>query len=383
MGSVKRLRTRVPPLPDHGRSRLRWIAAVGLCAVSIALAAVPGLRFRRLVAQLDGDEHEIGAPKEALIGVLGPRALPFFRGLLEAPADGARLAAVDFLLESRKEEALPRLAPLLADHYSLIRQRIMEAAERMSGPEARGILLAGVADEDTWVREIAVAGLASRVQGRSDRSPGVLAALARAVDDPSLAVVGTAMSAMRAAAGIDFGYRTRLDDRDRARAVARWQQWWKQQAPHPLPALPPPVAITHTASAPGFSFRDVEGRRWTLSGLRGKAVLLNFFGTWCSACQDEMAHLQKLHEEKGPALVVLGAAVAEKGPGEVRTYARRRGLTFPLALAPDRLREAYGHVHDVPVTYLIDGEGRIRRRFDGDRDWSTFAKAAEAVMKSS
>jgi thiol-disulfide isomerase/thioredoxin len=124
---------------------------------------------------------------------------------------------------------------------------------------------------------------------------------------------------------------------------------------------------------------DLDGRSWALSRLRGKVVLLHFFGTWCGACQEEMPHLQQLHQEKGPGLLVLGAAIAEKGPEIVRAYAHRRGLTFPIALAPEALTDAYGHIHEVPISYVIDGFGRIRRRFDGDRDLATFHRAIEAV----
>jgi peroxiredoxin len=358
--------------------RLLWIVGAGVLLIGAAVAAYPSLRVRQLAGQLRGDEHDAGVPRQALVTMLGRRAVPFFTARLEDPESNVRLQSAEALFDLLDERSLPLVAPLMSDYNERLRQRIVEEAGCYQGPESDALLLPATADSDPWVRYAAVSPLAERARHGRDRRPAILAALARAVNDTEPEIVSSAMSAMRGVAGIDFRYRSNLPLADRQAAVARWRTWWQRHRPDPLPALPPPVPITASTPAPPLAVTDVSGKRWSLERLRGHASLIHFFGSWCANCHFEMQDLERLHQQR-PELVILGLGLAEKGPEALRDYASRCRLTFPLALAPETVREAYGDVEQVPVTFVVDGHGRIRRRFDGFRDLNTFQAALREI----
>ena len=77
---------------------------------------------------------------------------------------------------------------------------------------------------------------------------------------------------------------------------------------------------------PALSVADLDGKVWRLADLRGKAVLINFWASWCAPCQTEMPSLQTLAELYGPdKLVVLAVNFKESAP-VVQRYRLRTGL---------------------------------------------------------
>ena len=93
--------------------------------------------------------------------------------------------------------------------------------------------------------------------------------------------------------------------------------------PWPMRKAVPPLAGT-----------DLDGRLWRLADLRGKAVLINFWASWCGPCQTEMPSLQTLAELYGPdKLVVLAVNFKESEP-VVQRYRQRTGFSLPVLLDP-------------------------------------------------
>jgi len=121
---------------------------------------------------------------------------------------------------------------------------------------------------------------------------------------------------------------------------------------------------------------DLQGRTWTLDGLRGRAVVLNFWATWCPPCRAEMPSLQQLAEIYGPEqLQVLAVNVAE-GPRRIQQYLQASGLSLTVLLDPrSEIAKAWG-ANVLPTTVLIDAEGRPRYRVRGEVDWSGREAAA-------
>ena len=134
--------------------------------------------------------------------------------------------------------------------------------------------------------------------------------------------------------------------------------------------LPAPFEILKAREpAPDFALPDLEGRTVSLEGLRGQVVLLNFWATWCLPCREEMPLLEKLHRELGPnGLVVLGVNYRESAAA-VRAFLKAHGLTFPVVLDDGEAAKRYA-VYAIPVTFLIDRQGKVAARVVGSRDWT-------------
>ena len=116
--------------------------------------------------------------------------------------------------------------------------------------------------------------------------------------------------------------------------------------------------------AADFTLTDLQGQTFSLRGLRGKAVLLNFWATWCGPCRDEMPYIEKLYRDfRNHGLVVLG--VNDEEPEVAQAFLAENELTFPSLM--DERGESYWlyQVTGIPTTILIDKEGKIAARMVG------------------
>jgi peroxiredoxin len=130
--------------------------------------------------------------------------------------------------------------------------------------------------------------------------------------------------------------------------------------------------------APAFTLPDINGGRRSISDFKGKIILLNFWATWCPNCREEMPSLEKLWERfKSNGIVVI--AVAEDGRGEVASFARKLGLTFPILLDREGVVRKDYEVTALPMTYLIGRDGKISGRMYGSREWA--GEKADLLME--
>jgi peroxiredoxin len=121
--------------------------------------------------------------------------------------------------------------------------------------------------------------------------------------------------------------------------------------------------------APAFTLRDVGGEQQSLSAFRGKVILLKLWATWCPNCREEMPSLEKLYEKFKSKGVVVVAVVIDGSVGDVKSLARKMGLTFPILFDVDKkVRRAY-EVTALPMTYIIGKDGKISGRLYGNREW--------------
>ncbi|TXK29752.1 TlpA family protein disulfide reductase [Ottowia sp. GY511] len=114
---------------------------------------------------------------------------------------------------------------------------------------------------------------------------------------------------------------------------------------------------------------DLQGQAWDLAALRGRAVLINFWATWCAPCKEEMPTLQTLAELEGERLAVLAVNVRELLPRVVR-YAQSAGLTFAILPDPRGEITRAWDMKVFPTTVLVDGRGRPQRVVSGAVDWT-------------
>ena len=135
--------------------------------------------------------------------------------------------------------------------------------------------------------------------------------------------------------------------------------WWSR-VPAGVAASQPESIPLKGHPAPDFTLQTPEGETIALSDLRGKAVVLNFWATWCPPCRAEMPELQAAWEayESG-GLVVLGVNQAEDAAA-VQAYRQELGLTFPVVLDSQYEAANLYSVNSLPTTFFIDRDGVIR-----------------------
>lgn len=114
----------------------------------------------------------------------------------------------------------------------------------------------------------------------------------------------------------------------------------------------------------------MDGKVWKLKDLRGRAVLLNFWASWCEPCRAEMPSLQALAEREGAQrLVVL--AINLKEPAEaIQRFVQGTQLRLPVVPDPQGdMARAWG-VSVFPSTVLVGADGRVRAVVRGELDWT-------------
>lgn len=133
--------------------------------------------------------------------------------------------------------------------------------------------------------------------------------------------------------------------------------------------------------APDFTLKDVlTGKDYTLSQLKGKVVVLNFFTFFCGPCRDEMPDLNKINNElKGKGLQMFGIALSSD-PTQIRFLVKQLGLQYPVLIGNDKVSDAYGSIAVVPTTVIIDKQGNINQRIEGTRKKETFQKLIEPLL---
>ena len=107
-----------------------------------------------------------------------------------------------------------------------------------------------------------------------------------------------------------------------------------------------------------FTLADLQGKSWTLEGLRGKVVLVNFWATWCPPCRKEMPDLETLYERfKDKGFVIL--AISDEEQGKVQPFIKERSITYPVLLDPGRTVNDVFEVEGIPKSFVYDRDGKL------------------------
>lgn len=119
-------------------------------------------------------------------------------------------------------------------------------------------------------------------------------------------------------------------------------------------------------SAPEFSLQSLDGTTVRLADYRGKAVLLNFWATWCQPCKIEMPWFEEMQRQYGPeGLQVVGIAMDDASKEDIAKFAKEMGVNYPILLGKETVGDAYGGVQFLPSTFFIDRDGKIVDRVFG------------------
>ena len=145
---------------------------------------------------------------------------------------------------------------------------------------------------------------------------------------------------------------------------------------------PPPI-LGKTTPAPDFTLQSLEGQSVTLSSLRGKAVLLNFWATWCGPCKIETPWLVELQNQYGnQGLQVVGVAMDDSGKDEIEKFAKDMGMNYPVLIGKEAVGDAYGGVPALPESFFIGRDGKIVDRIIGLEGRSEIEDAIKKALNT-
>lgn len=123
--------------------------------------------------------------------------------------------------------------------------------------------------------------------------------------------------------------------------------------------------------SPSLAVTDLQGQRWQWTDLRGRAVLINFWASWCEPCLAEMPALQQLAREQGSDRLVVLTVNFKEPESRIQRFVQQTGLALPVIPDPaGELARAWG-VTVFPSTVLVGADGRVRSVLRGELDWTS------------
>lgn len=132
------------------------------------------------------------------------------------------------------------------------------------------------------------------------------------------------------------------------------------------------VGLEKGQFAPDFTLYSLQGEPLTLSELRGKRVVLNFWATWCPPCEAEMPHMQKYYEkyrkEDNVEIVGVNMTYANEKLDRVEQFLKSYDITFPIVLEQTEAVAFQYEILTMPTTYMIDTAGKIQKQIIGPLD---------------
>ena len=137
------------------------------------------------------------------------------------------------------------------------------------------------------------------------------------------------------------------------------------------------------AEAPDFSLKTIDGKDVKLSDLRGKAVLLNFWATWCGPCKIEIPWFMELEKQyASQGLVIVGVAMDDDAKVSVPKFAQDMKIDYPVLIGTEQVADQYGGVLGLPMTFYIGRDGKIVKKIEGLTSHSDIEDSIKAALNS-
>jgi len=117
--------------------------------------------------------------------------------------------------------------------------------------------------------------------------------------------------------------------------------------------------------APDFQLDTLDGQTITLSDLRGKPVLINFWASWCGPCVSEMPYLQEIYKEwSGRGIELLAINIGEDS-STVKGFMQKHNLSLPVLLDTQKAVARRYNIAGIPTTFFLDKDGIIQEKIIG------------------
>lgn|SRR5208282_417508 len=145
----------------------------------------------------------------------------------------------------------------------------------------------------------------------------------------------------------------------------------------------PSTGLSQSKLAPDFSLQALDGTTVRLSDLRGKAVLLNFWATWCGPCKIEMPWFVDLQNQYGSqGLQIVGVAMDDASKEDIGKFAKDMGVNYPILIGKEAVGDQYGGVPALPESFLISRDGKIVDKIIGLRGKAEIEDAVKKALNT-
>src|SRR5271163_1222515 len=139
--------------------------------------------------------------------------------------------------------------------------------------------------------------------------------------------------------------------------------------------------IAQSTVAPDFSLESLDGKTMRLSDFRGKAVLLNFWATWCGPCKIEMPWFVDLQNQyRSQGLQIVGVAMDDASKEDISKFAKDMGVNYPILIGKESVGDQYGGVPALPESFLISRDGKIVDKIIGLRGKADIEEAIKKAL---
>ena len=124
--------------------------------------------------------------------------------------------------------------------------------------------------------------------------------------------------------------------------------------------------LKQASIAPDFTLESLDGKSMKLSDLRGHAVLLNFWATYCGPCKIEMPWFVELQKQYGAqGLQIVGVAMDDASKEDIAKFAKDMGVNYPILIGKESVGDEYGGIPALPETFFIGRDGKLMDKIIG------------------
>ncbi len=143
----------------------------------------------------------------------------------------------------------------------------------------------------------------------------------------------------------------------------------------------PEGSLKAGSMAPDFELKTLDGKPVKLSAYRGKAVLLNFWATWCAPCKVEMPWFVDFYKQyQTQGLEVVGIALDDSSHDEIAKFVKDMNVNYTILQGTENVGDAYGGVNVFPTTFFIDRNGKIVNVVYGLKDHSGLEEDIKSAL---
>jgi peroxiredoxin len=123
----------------------------------------------------------------------------------------------------------------------------------------------------------------------------------------------------------------------------------------------PATAFAQTGQkAPDFSLKTVDNKDVTLSELKGKVVLINFWATWCGPCVREIPDFLEVYDDyKEKGFEIIGVSLDRGGWKTVTPFVEKMKMTYPVVMGNGEVVKDYGNFNAIPTSFFVDKNGIV------------------------